>query len=790
MLVHSVGIGLLPEGFDPHDLWEPTATPPKRHQSEPFYDLPFIVGQLYRSRGVTQLYKWQDEVVSHPVVRGHGSFVYSMPTSGGKTLVAEIISFRTVLSRQRSALFVLPYVAIAEEKTTGMRAFSEACGFGLEGHYGTTGRLPPPSKPTVFVCTIEKANSLLNAFFECNRHHEIGSIVVDEIHMLGDGRRGATLEMLLTKAKRIPAVQIIGMSATVPNLPDIARWLNAECYLGNFRPVELVTHTVCEGRVTRLDSTECRMLDSRTDAQVVCELVAECVPQASVLVFCATRSQTVETARLIGDFLKRVAKHPLSQARKDIASELKSMETNESSLAHLMKLGVGYHHGGLLAEERVLVETAFSKKAVWVVCCTSTLAAGVNLPARRVVIRSPYVGRDFLARSMYRQMCGRAGRAGLDVRGESFLIYQTRDRTRVKVLSEEPPEVIASKLFEAHEDVAARAIQEIVAFESQVRKSAAEDFVMSTFWACHNGPQVPEVTQRILKSLVEKGCIHEQEPGAFVATQLGNASMRAFFTAKEAAFVTQDLLRVQKVGLVLEDDLHICYLLTPIQDSPEPRWDIFERIVNSLDPARQRIAQLIGLDEVLISHLASGMPARSMSDNHLFIARRFYGAMILNDVLRELHVADIEVRFGINRGQVQALMKAASIFSASIATFCASMDWFALEAVLVAYVKRLGYGVRPDLIPLMDIPGVTAPRARALWNAGFKTPASIAAVSPELLKETVRAANPESQSVKYFSVRSAAATIREANSLIRKLLQNKAQELHDLASLSPATLPA
>jgi superfamily II DNA/RNA helicase len=106
----------------------------------------------------------------------------------------------------------------------------------------------------------------------------------------------------------------------------------------------------------------------------------------------------------------------------------------DPGLEAVVPAGVAFHHSGLTVEERELLEEAFSDGTLLILTCTPTLAAGVNLPAGRVVIRSPFVGMEPLDATRYRQMIGRAGRKGLQPLGEAFLMVRPSELPLARAL--------------------------------------------------------------------------------------------------------------------------------------------------------------------------------------------------------------------------------------------------------------------------------------------------------------------------------------------------------------------
>ncbi|XP_046395540.1 helicase POLQ-like [Ischnura elegans] len=745
----------------------------------PFYGLPSKVEELIqKSKGIKELYSWQEECLSLTAVRERKNLVYSLPTSGGKTLVSEILMLRELLLRRKNVIFVLPYVSIVQEKVRSLAPFGVDLGFLVEEYAAGKGTYPPRKrrrKQVLFIATIEKAHGLLNSLIEEGRLSELGLVVVDELHLVGEaGGRGAVLESFLTKILfSKESIHVVGMSATIGNLNEIAAFLKAEIFCNDFRPVELKEYVKYEdalwavNRRAKCPEEEFQLVRKvqynytpqmlASDPDQLSGLVAEVIPSNSCLIFCPTKKNCENVAVLVCRFL------PGNLLNHKVAEKLSLYKAlvNEGNgsicpvLKKILPFGLAYHHSGLTGDERRLIEEAYRVGTLCCICCTSTLAAGVNLPAKRVILRSPYIGNQLINLSRYKQMIGRAGRAGFDSHGESILICQSNDREKVK-------EVLKSKMDEANSGLCesdGKAAENLVLSAIGLGLANTRIGLQNLFnhsllnvQAKRLGTEANTVVDKAIARLLKIKMLSpvSQSPASnarsktvvigrdtkLTVSKLGKAAIKGSIDIGLADELYKDLRQAQS-GLVLLSDLHLLYVVTPydIASSIKPIPNIYYNVYMKLNPEDLQTAYVLGISEACMIGLMTGKNTKGVSKA---VLNRFYVTLMLRDLWNQMSVWEVSRKFDTNRGIVQSLMNRAASFSSNVLHFCQEFEEFwAFRDMLVNFSKRLSHCCHAELLPLMDLPAVKRGRARQLYNAGFKTLQDVANSTPQQLVESI-----------------------------------------------------
>jgi len=374
------------------------------------------IATRYFDQLVHQPYPMQEEALLAWFSCRQGVLVCA-PTGTGKTLIAEAALFEA-LHTNTVAYYTTPLIALTEQKYREMQEAAVRWGFSSRDVGLVTGnrRENPDAQILVVVAEI-LFNRLLHPEiwdFDC-----VSAVVMDEFHSFNDPERGIVWEFTLGL---LPAhIRILLLSATVGNAAEFLYWLRTahgrdlELVVANERKVPLVFQWVADHLLTE-------QIEDMTEGD-------ESTRKTPALVFCFNREECWAIAEQLKgrDMVTRDQQTAIQEILKDVDLS----QGAGPKLKQLLMRGVGVHHAGVLPKYRRLVEDLFQKKLLSVVVCTETLSAGINLPARSVVlpslVKGPREKRRLIDPSSAHQMFGRAGRPQFDTQGYVFVLAHEDD---------------------------------------------------------------------------------------------------------------------------------------------------------------------------------------------------------------------------------------------------------------------------------------------------------------------------------------------------------------------------
>ncbi|MBQ1180199.1 MAG: ATP-dependent DNA helicase [Methanocorpusculum sp.] len=677
--------------------------------------IPKALRDSYCALGISELYPPQAECIEAGLF-DRKNILAAIPTASGKTLIAEMAMQKEIADGGK-CLYIVPLKALASEK------YDDFSGKGVSVGIATG---DPDQKDEylgrydIIVATSEKTDSLLRNKAEWLKR--VSLLVVDEIHLIGDETRGATLEMVIAKMRyQNPDMQVIGLSATMGNPEELAKWLDAALITSEWRPVDLREGVYYQGKI-RFGNSEREVPSPKKDDDL--NLLLDTAEEGGqCLVFVSSRRSAEAFAKKAAAALKK------SSTELDRYSEIIAKADVTASgkiLSEAVKKGAAFHHAGLPRAARAAVEEGFRKGEIVSISSTPTLAAGLNLPARRVIVRDYQrydvrTGMNKIPVMEYRQMAGRAGRPRLDPYGEAVLI--AKEEKKVDELFDEfinaPAEDIKSQC-QRESELRGHLLALITSGFASTRDEVSA-FMERSFYASQKAVhrRLDRNVNKALEFLTNAEMIDELG-GVFSYTGFGSLSSRLYL-APESALMIKDVLTEHSGAEFSPFGILHMLCMTP---------DMFRFYLKAAD--EKLVDKIIGnrCDEIWYEECTE----------EFFAAVKT--AAVVEEWASEVSEEMISERFGVGGGDIHAavenlkwLLHAAKRIAHEFAP--------SLEKEMSVLEMRVANGVKEELIPLISLKGIGRVRARRLFARGITNPAELLASSKADLVSVLGAVTTE-----------------------------------------------
>ncbi len=653
--------------------------------------------------GFTNLHPPQSEAL--PIALSGKNLVAAIPTASGKSLIGFIPAMNLILTNGKKVLYIVPLKALASEKRDDLQKFSDL-GINVMMSSGDLDSSDEKLKDAdIIIATSEKADSLI-------RHgsrwiDRVGLVIADEIHMIHDPGRGPTLEIALTKMiRRLPDLQVIALSATISNARDLAGWLDAELVTSEWRPIPLREGVYYNDEIT-FDNGSSKDVPPGKDP--IWQLIQQTVNEGGqCLVFVNMRRSTESLAVKYSSNMGKISGMELTENEYNMLEGDSETTAIGKKLAACVKYGMAFHNAGLTYSQRRFVEENFKNGRIKCIVATPTLAAGINLPARRVIVRDTYrfesnVGNVPISVMEVKQMCGRAGRPGYDPYGESVLIAKNYDDYEhlMDDYVMHDTERLLSKL--GNENTLRGHILGIIATGDASSEEDIVDFIKDTFFGSTSQLYgIESVVENVVDFLTEQAMM-ERDGEHIRVLPFGKRVSDLYIDPKSAIILRDAVLKIDNDT----EDVPILHAATSTPD------------VLGLYPKK---ADANRLDEVAERFEGKLLVDPFETDDALetdYFMSDLKTAILLYDWIEEMPEDVITDSMGIGPGDIRSRVEMTDWLLYSMNEIALIFNPSATKKIR-PLLTRVRYGVKSELLELVSFKGVGRTRARILFNNGIK----------------------------------------------------------------------
>lgn len=666
--------------------------------------LPESAIEFLKSQGFEKLYPPQADSVKSGLLDGKNILV-SSPTASGKTLIALLAMLSYLSQNKGKVIYLSPLRALAAEKFIEFKKL-EKTSIGNKIKVAiSTGDFENIEKnlekSNVLILTNEKMDSIIRHGAEWV--DDIGLVISDEVHLLGDESRGPTLEMILTQLKLLETKpQIVGLSATITNSDEIADWLECKLVKNDWRPVPLSEGVCDEGLVIMSDGKTFEVERSLRGTPV--DLGVQSVQQGGQsLVFAETRTRSKSLATKAADPISQILEKKdivdLEKISKKLLSENEHTELVKT-LALLVKKGVAFHHAGLNQKCRETIEVEFRKGKIKLLSSTPTLAAGVNLPARRVVISNVnrYNAKVGANRPIsileYKQLCGRAGRPQYDDYGESIIVGNGNTEDLIEYYINGEPEPIESKITD---DKSLRThILSVIVTRPGIKKEEILEFFLQTLGGLQSRkPTLKFAIDISLRFLSSKFLIIKKGE-RYAATEFGKKASMLYIDPLTATYFRDS---IENVSQEKKHTFGFLHLITNCEEF-FPKFSLRQKDYETAS------LMIENNSSQLLEPISEYDCSRSLLALHYWISE--YTELSLSDSL------------GIESGDMHRMTENANWLSYCLREISKHVERADLLQELGDLRSRVVYGIKDELLDLVRVKGIGRIRARILFKNGIK----------------------------------------------------------------------
>ncbi len=649
---------------------------------------------VFREEGIKYLYPPQKDALDK--IFSSRNVVVSIPTASGKSLIAYLAILRAFKKGLKS-IYIVPLRALAMEKYDDLKKFEK---FGMKvalamGDYDSpSGYL---KYYDVVVATSEKMDSILR--HDISYAYELGVIVVDEIHLLGEESRGPTLEMVITKLRELNEdAQIIALSATIKNAEEIASWLNGDLIYSEFRPVPLRNGVYYDDILLYEDSGSVKI---KHDSLGIGNLVERSINKGGQVLIFVNRRKSAESLAM--KLQRRIYRNLSNEEREELKEMAKNVMDEEytiygEKISKLVLHGVAFHHAGLSNKQRKIVEDSFKKRLLKVIVATPTLAAGINLPSRTVIVRDVTRYDGFASVPIpvmeVKQMLGRAGRPKYDNYGEGIIYARSEVRAKeyMALYIHGDIEKIESKL--SNESALRIHILALIASEIAESEEEIMNFFKKTFYGFKMPLEYLEKKIGMIIDFLEENEFIERKR-AIHATRLGKRVSDLYIDPYTAIYF-------KKCYLQDFDDLCVLHTICCTPDM---------RIIRAKQSEIEDLFSVANLHNFAIGEFDI--------DSSIY-----YGAiktsLILQDWMNEISQDEIVRRYDIGPGDLHSITQIGDWLLYAFSEIGKILRYKHYREVEKMRL-RVKYGVREELLPIVSIRGIGRVRARRLFDSGYNS---------------------------------------------------------------------